>query len=159
TVADRRVILGNIQMLRDAGIVPGSSSLERAEALRREGQTVVFVAADGRLCGLIGVADPIKETAILAVRALRQDGVSLVMATGDGRATAEAVARRLAIDDVRAELLPDQKVTVIRALQRAGRVVAMAGDGVNDAPALAAADVGIAMGTGADVALESSGIT
>jgi len=158
-VADRRVALGNIAMMRELGIVPDTGILERAEALRREAQTVVFVAADGRLLGLIGVADPIKEAVADAVRDLRRDGVRLVMATGDGRATAEAVARRLAIDDVRAELLPDQKVDVVRALQGSGRVVAMAGDGVNDAPALAAADVGIAMGTGADVALESAGIT
>ncbi len=159
TVSHRRVALGNIQMMRDARIAVASGALERAEVLRREGQTVVLVAVDGRFAGLIGVADPIKPAAPDAVRVLRGDGVSLVMATGDARATADAVARRLTIDDVRAGLLPDQKIDLVRALQKAGRIVAVAGDGVNDAPALAGADVGIAMGTGADVALESAGIT
>ena len=159
TVDGRRVVLGNTQQMRLAGVAPETVILERAEALRLEGQTVVFVAADGRIVGLIGVSDPIKSTAPDAARDLARDGVRLVMLTGDSRSTASAVARRLGIDDVRAEVLPDQKAVVVRSLQAQGRVVAMAGDGVNDAPALAAADVGIAMGTGADIALESAGIT
>ncbi|OLD64496.1 MAG: copper-translocating P-type ATPase [Acidobacteria bacterium 13_1_40CM_2_68_5] len=159
TVDGRRVVLGNTQQMRLAGVAPETVILERAEALRLEGQTVVFVAADGRIVGLIGVSDPIKSTAPDAARDLARDGVRLVMLTGDSRSTASAVARRLGIDDVRAEVLPDQKAVVVRSLQAQGRVVAMAGDGVNDAPALAAADVGIAMGNGADIALESAGIT
>ncbi len=159
SVAGRRVALGNTQLIRLGGVRPESDILERAETLRLEGQTVVFVAADGRLCGLIGVTDPIKTTAPDALRDLGRDGVRVVMLTGDSRSTASAVARRLGIDDVRAEVLPEQKAEVVRGLQKDGHVVAMAGDGVNDAPALAAADVGIAMGTGADVALESAGIT
>jgi Cu+-exporting ATPase len=119
----------------------------------------MFVAIDGRAAGLVGVADPIKENAAEALSALRAEGVRIVMLTGDNRVTAEAVARRLGIDEVHAEVLPQEKGEVVRRLQAAGRVVAMAGDGVNDAPALAAAHVGIAMGTGADVALEAAGVT
>ena len=159
TVDGRRVVLGNTQQMRLAGVAPETVILERAEALRLGGQTVVFVAADSRIVGLISVSDPIKSTAPDAARDLARDGVRLVMLTGDSRSTASAVARRLGIDDVRAEVLPDQKAVVVRSLQAQGRVVAMAGDGVNDAPALAAADVGIAMGNGADIALESAGIT
>jgi Cu+-exporting ATPase len=131
----------------------------RAEALRQEGQTVVFVSVEGRLLGLLGVADPIKETAGAAVHDLQAEGLRLVMLTGDSRTTAQAVARSLGLDEVVAEVLPDQKAAHVRQLQAAGQVVAMAGDGINDAPALAQADVGIAMGTGADVALESAGVT
>jgi Cu+-exporting ATPase len=131
----------------------------RAEELRGEGQTVVFVAVDDIAAGLIGVADPIKATIPEALRLLHDDGVRIVMLTGDHRVTAEAVARRLGIDDVEAELLPDQKGGVVKRLQEAGRVVAMAGDGINDAPALAQAHVGIAMGTGTNVAMESAGVT
>ena len=130
-----------------------------AEDLRRDGKTVMFVAIDGRAAGLIGVADPIKENAAEALSALRAEGLRIVMLTGDSRVTAEAVARRLGIDEVHAEVLPQRKAEVVRELKEAGRVVAMAGDGINDAPALAAADVGIAMGTGTDVAMESAGVT
>jgi Cu+-exporting ATPase len=131
----------------------------QAELLRREGQTVVFVAAGGVLMGMIGVADPIKETAFDALRQLREEGLRIVMLTGDGRTTAESVARRLGIEEVHAEVLPEMKNEIIRALIAEGRTVAMAGDGINDAPALAAANVGIAMGTGTDVAMESAGVT
>ena len=131
----------------------------RADELRREGATVMYVATDGTASGLIAVADPVKATTPKALEALREAGVRIVMLTGDNRTTAEAVARRLGIDDVEAEVLPEQKSTVVKRLREQGRVVAMAGDGVNDAPALAAADVGIAMGTGTDVAIESAGVT
>ena len=133
--------------------------LFRSEALRREGQTVVFMAIDGRLTGLLGVADPIKQTASEAIQALHQEGIRIVMLTGDNRITAEAVARALGINEVEADVLPQDKARVVKRLQAAGRKVAMAGDGVNDAPALAQADVGIAMGTGTDVAMESAGVT
>jgi Cu+-exporting ATPase len=139
-------------------IAPGAL-LEQAEVLRREGQTVMFVTIEGRLAGLLGVADPIKESTFEAIRMLRRDGIRIVMLTGDSRTTAEAVARKLELDEVEAEVLPDQKVDVVKRLQAEGRVVAMAGDGINDAPALAQAHVGIAMGTGTDVAMESAGVT
>ena len=155
----RRVVLGTLRLMSRTGVLPETGVLERAEALRLDGQTVVFVATDGRLCGLIGVSDPIRPTAPDAVRDLGRDGLRVVMLTGDSRSTAEAVARRLGIEEVMPEVLPDQKVEAVRSLQKEGRRVAMAGDGVNDAPALAAADVGIAMGTGTDVAMESAGIT
>jgi Cu+-exporting ATPase len=158
TVRGARVMLGNVAMMRSAGIaldVAGS----RADPLRRDGQTVMFLAADDRLIALIGVADPIKATTPAAIKALRAEGLRIVMLTGDNRTTAEAVASRLGLDDVRAEVLPAGKRDVIQQLQRDGRVVAMAGDGINDAPALAEAAVGIAMGTGTDVAIESAGIT
>jgi P-type E1-E2 ATPase len=132
---------------------------EKAEARRRDGQTVMFVAVDGALAGIIAVADPIKETTPKAIADLRADGVRIVMLTGDHRATAEAVARKLGIDEVQAEVLPQQKGAIVRKYRAQGRVVAMAGDGVNDAPALAEADVGIAMGTGTDVAIKSAGVT
>ncbi|MHB8876718.1 MAG: HAD-IC family P-type ATPase, partial [Myxococcaceae bacterium] len=131
----------------------------RAAALREEGQTVMLVAIEGRLAGLLGVADPVKETTPEALRQLREEGVWVVMLTGDHRNTALAVARRLGIDEVTAEVLPAQKREVVQRLRREGRVVAMAGDGINDAPALAEAHVGIAMGTGTDVAMQSAGIT
>jgi Cu+-exporting ATPase len=131
----------------------------RAEALRKEGQTVVFVSVDDRMAGLLGIADPIKATTKDAIDALHKDGVQVVMLTGDNRATADVVARALSIDRVEAEVLPDRKADVVRDLQRGGRRVAMAGDGINDAPALAQADVGIAMGTGTDIAMESAGVT
>ncbi len=152
------VAVGNASLLRS--IEAGSGVLtERAEKLRKEGNTVVFVAVDGRAAGLLAIADPIKETASEAIRALHAEGIRIVMLTGDSRATAEAVARQLGIDDVIADVLPDQKADTIKRLQREGRFVAMAGDGVNDAPALAQAEVGIAMGTGTDVAMESAGVT
>jgi len=157
-VAGRTVALGNAALLRDLGIDTGALAA-RAEALRREGQTATFVAADGRVAGLLGVADPIKETARDAIEQLRREGLRILMLTGDARATAEAVAAKLGLDGVIAEVLPEQKVEVVKRLQAEGRVVAMAGDGVNDAPALAQAQVGIAMGTGTDVAMESAGVT
>jgi Cu+-exporting ATPase len=131
----------------------------RVNPLRSDGQTVLFVAVDGKLAGLVGVADPIKTNTVEAIRALRADGIRIVMVTGDSRATADAVARKLGLDEVVAEALPDQKVEAVKGFQAEGRIVAMAGDGVNDAPALALAQVGIAMGTGTDVAMESAGVT
>ena len=152
------VAAGNAAMMQSLGI--GVEALEpEAERLRSDGQTVMFVAVDGQLSGLLGVADPMKVSTREAIDRLHEAGVRIVMLTGDNRKTAEAVARKLKIDDVRAEVLPDQKLQVIRSLKAAGRKVAMAGDGVNDAPALAEADVGIAMGTGTDVAMESAGVT
>jgi P-type Cu+ transporter len=131
----------------------------RAEELRVDGQTVMFVAVDGQPAGLLAVADPIKATTAEAIRQLHAEGLKIVMLTGDNRTTAQAVARRLGIDDVVADVLPDQKAGEVKRLQAAGRFVAMAGDGINDAPALAQAQVGIAMGTGTDVAMESAGVT
>jgi Cu+-exporting ATPase len=127
--------------------------------LRKEGQTVMLVAVDGKIAGLLGVADPIKATTPDAVKHLHAEGIRIVMLTGDNRITAEAVARKLGIDEVVPEVLPDQKVSVVKKFQEQGRIVAMAGDGINDAPALAQAHVGIAMGTGTDVAMESAGVT
>jgi len=132
---------------------------QQAETLRTEGQTVMFVAVDGKSVGLIGVADPIKDSTPEAIGARHREGIRVVMLTGDSRTTAQAVAGKLEIDDVIAEVLPDQKVDVVKRLQSEGRFVAMAGDGINDAPALAQAQVGIAMGTGTDVAMESAGVT
>ncbi|MGH9579276.1 MAG: HAD-IC family P-type ATPase, partial [Terriglobales bacterium] len=132
---------------------------DRAEALRRDGQTVMLVAVDGRPAGLLGVTDPVKATAREAIEALRHEGIRIVMLSGDSRTTAAAVAAKLGITEFEAEVLPRQKSEVVRRLQSQGRVVAMAGDGINDAPALAQAQVGIAMGTGTDVAMESAGIT
>ena len=131
----------------------------RAEALRGDGQTVMFLVAGGAVAGILGVADPIKASTPEAIRALRAEGLRVVMLTGDSQVTAEAVARTLGLDDVIAEVLPEQKVEAVRRLQGEGHIMAMAGDGVNDAPALAQADVGIAMGTGTDVAMESAGVT
>jgi Cu+-exporting ATPase len=132
---------------------------QQANALRGEGQTVMFLAIDGKAAGLVGVADPVKDTTPEALRLLHQEGIQVVMLTGDNRVTAEAVAKKLGIERVRAEVLPEQKVEVVKQLQAERRVVAMAGDGINDAPALAQAQVGIAMGSGTDVAMESAGIT
>jgi Cu+-exporting ATPase len=157
-VDGRRVALGNPAMLREVHVDPAALA-DRAEAMRTEGQTVMFVAVDGSPAGLLGVADPVKTTTPEAIRALHGEGIRLVMLTGDSRTTAEAVARKLRIDEVVAEVLPDQKADSIKRLQSEGRVVAMAGDGINDAPALAQAQVGIAMGTGTDVAMESAGVT
>jgi Cu+-exporting ATPase len=157
-VDGREVALGNRKLLESLGVEPGSLA-ERAERQRSDGETVMFVAVDGRPAGLIGVADPIKETTRDALDALRKEGLRILMVTGDSRTTAEAVARKVGIDEVEAEVLPERKNEVVRRLQGEGKVVAMAGDGINDAPALAQADIGIAMGTGADVAVESAGIT
>ena len=158
TVEGRKIALGNRQLLQDLGIDVGDLP-EQADAQRAEGQTVMFLGVDGRAAGLIGVADPIKETTAEAIRLLHEEGIQIVMLTGDSRKTAEAVAAKLNIDQVQAEVLPDQKAAVIKKLQAEGRIVAMAGDGINDAPALAQAQVGIAMGTGTDVAMESAGVT
>jgi P-type Cu+ transporter len=152
------VALGNEALLEELGVAAGPAATQAAR-LRGEGQTVTFVVVGGRVAGLLGVADPIKESTPEALRALRAEGVRLVMVTGDGRATAEAVARKLGIEEVIAEVLPTEKSAVIQKLQAAGRVVAMAGDGINDAPALALAEVGIAMGTGTDIAMESADVT
>jgi Cu+-exporting ATPase len=152
------VALGNVALMRQLDIDAGAV-LARADELRSEGQTVMFVARDGRLIGLVGVADPIKESTPEALEQLRREGLTIVMLTGDSRRTAEAVAAKLGITHVEAEVLPERKIEVVRDLRAKGRKVAMAGDGVNDAPALAAADVGIAMGTGTDVAMQSAGVT
>ena len=157
-VGGREVLLGNAAMMRDRGVVLGVL-VARADELRREGATALFAAVDGRPGGVIAVADPIKASTPHALETLRADGVHIVMLTGDNRTTAEAVARRLGIDEVEAEVLPDQKYQIVRKLKAEGRVVAMAGDGVNDAPALAEADVGVAMGTGTEVAIQSAGVT
>ncbi|HEU5261556.1 MAG TPA: copper-translocating P-type ATPase [Gemmatimonadales bacterium] len=158
TVEAQPVALGNRALMADLRVELGRFA-DKAEALRAEGQTVMFVAVDGKLAGLLGVADPIKETTPEAIRALHREGIRIVMLTGDSRTTAQAVAGKLGIDEVMAEVLPDQKVDVVKRLQAEGRFVAMAGDGINDAPALAQAQVGIAMGTGTDVAMESAPVT
>jgi Cu+-exporting ATPase len=157
-VDGREVALGNAAMMEAIG-APLGDAAERAEVLRKEGQTVMFVAIDGSLCGLVAVADPIKETSKEAIDALHAAGLRIVMLTGDSETTARAVAKRLGIDDVIAGVLPDQKAAEVRRLKASGHTVAMAGDGINDAPALAEAHVGIAMGTGTDVAMESASVT
>jgi len=158
TVEGRTVALGNLKLFEelhlDAGDLPA-----RAETLRADGQTVMLLAIDGKAAGLIGVADPVKASTPDAIRALHEEGVQVIMLTGDNRITAEAVAKKLGIDRVEAEVLPEQKASIVKQLQAEGRIVAMAGDGINDAPALAQAQVGIAMGTGTDVAMESAGVT
>ncbi|MGH9374988.1 MAG: copper-translocating P-type ATPase, partial [Terriglobia bacterium] len=156
-VEGRECALGNMAMLEEVK-VETNDLVDQAETLRAEGQTVMFLAVDGRLSGLLGVADPIKDSAPEAIRLLQQEGLRLVMLTGDHRKTAEVVARRLGIDEIEAEVSPERKGEVVRKLQAEGRIVAMAGDGINDAPALAQANAGIAMGTGTDVAIESAGI-
>jgi Cu+-exporting ATPase len=157
-VGDRRVALGNAALMGELR-VEAAALQSQADEHRAEGQGVMFVALDDRLAGLLVVADPIKDSAADAVAELRRDGIHVVMLTGDNLRTAEAVARRVGIDEVMAEVLPDQKQAKVEELKRQGRRVAMAGDGINDAPALAAADVGIAMGTGTDVAMESAAVT
>jgi Cu+-exporting ATPase len=152
------VALGNHKLLDDLKIDSGELSA-KAEAMRAEGQTVMFVAVDKKAVGLLGVADPVKETTPEVIRQLHREGIKVIMVTGDSRSTAEVVAKTLGIDEVIAEVLPDQKVEVVKKFQKQGRIVAMAGDGINDAPALAQAQVGIAMGTGTDVAMESAGVT
>ncbi len=158
TVEDKRIALGNAKFLTELGIDTAALA-SQAETLRGDGATAIFIAVDGTAAGILAIADPVKATTPDALKALKAEGIHVVMLTGDNRTTAEAVARRLGIDEVEAEVLPDQKSAIVEKLRREGRVVAMAGDGVNDAPALAAADVGIAMGTGTDVAMESAGIT
>jgi Cu+-exporting ATPase len=158
TAGGRSVALGNAGLMADLGIALGD--LEgTADALRREGATALFVGVDGRAAGVIAIADPVKATTRTAIEALRADGIHVVMLTGDNRTTAEAVARTLGIADVHADVLPADKHRIVRQLKAEGKVVAMAGDGVNDAPALAEADVGIAMGSGTEVAMQSAGIT
>ncbi|MCJ7672144.1 MAG: HAD-IC family P-type ATPase, partial [Acidimicrobiia bacterium] len=157
-VAGRSAALGNERLLAELGVTPGELS-PRAEALRLEGMTVVFVVRDGQVIGMLAVSDPVKPTTPAAIRALHADGIRIVMLTGDSRTAAEAVAAKLGIDEVEAEVTPDQKGAVVKRLQAQGRKVAMAGDGINDAPALAQADVGVAMGTGTDIAMESAGVT
>jgi P-type Cu+ transporter len=157
-VDERNVALGNAKLVDGLGF-DGNRFLEAANSRRDDGETVMFVVVDGEIGGLIAVADPVKTTTADAIKALHEEGLQIVMATGDNERTAKAVAARLGIDDIRADLSPEDKVRIVEELQRAGRQVAMAGDGVNDAPALAQADVGIAMGTGADVAIESAGFT
>jgi Cu+-exporting ATPase len=157
-VDGKRVLLGN-RLLMQSENVDTSAFEEEANQLREDGATVIFAAVDGKVCGLLAIADPIKDTTKAAIAALQNEGIRVVMLTGDNRTSAEAVARKLHIDEVKAEVLPEDKGKVIQQLKNEGRVVVMAGDGVNDAPALATADVGIAMGTGTDVAIESAGIT
>ena len=158
TVEGKRILLGNARFLEEYGISADPLG-EQADALRRDGATAIFIGIDGMVAGVFAIADAIKQTTPEALAALRRKGITVVMLTGDNRTTAQAVARRLGIDQVEAEVLPDQKSAVVARLKSEGHVVAMAGDGVNDAPALAAADVGIAMGSGTDVAIESAGVT
>lgn len=158
TIDGKRVLLGN-RILMEVESVDTTAFDEQADQLRTDGATVIFAAVAGQVCGLIAIADPIKETTKRAISALHKKGMRVVMLTGDNRTSAEAVARKLDIDEVEAEVLPEDKGKFVQRLKDEGRIVAMAGDGVNDAPALATADVGIAMGTGTDVAIESAGIT
>ncbi len=157
-VEGRTVTLGSADFLTNRHMDP-TALLSEADRLRGDGATVIFIGIDTQVAGIFAIADPVKETTPEAVQALHAAGIEVVMLTGDNRVTAEAVARRLGIDRVEAEVLPDHKADVVQRLRAEGRVVAMAGDGVNDAPALAAADVGLAMGTGTDVAIESAGVT
>jgi Cu+-exporting ATPase len=158
TVEGKRVAVGSSALFAALGIDPGELT-ERAEALRRDAQGVMMIAVDGNAAGLVAVADPVKKNARAALAALREDGIRIVMLTGDSRTTADAVARQLGVDEVFAEVLPDQKAAAVKRLQDEGRFVGMAGDGINDAPALAQAQVGIAMGTGTDVAMDSAAVT
>ncbi|MGZ8161810.1 MAG: copper-transporting P-type ATPase, partial [Methylobacter sp.] len=158
TVNGHQVALGNAQLMAESGIDSGLLT-DRIEALSKQGQTVMIIAIDGKAAGLLGVADPIKRTTVKALAELQNEHIKVVMLTGDRRTTAEFVAQSLGIDQVYAEILPDQKSEIVKQLQAEGRVVAMAGDGINDAPALAQAQIGIAMGTGADIAMESAGVT
>jgi Cu+-exporting ATPase len=154
----KSIALGNAKFLSELGI-DVTELTKKADEVRKEGATAIFMAVDGQLAGTLAIADPIKASTAGAIKALQAEGIRIVMLTGDNRTTADAVARRLGIADVEAEVLPDQKSAIVRRYKAAGKAVAMAGDGVNDAPALAAADVGIAMGTGTDVAMESAGVT
>jgi Cu+-exporting ATPase len=158
TVDGREIALGNRALMEELG-VDAAALVARAEPLRKDAQTAMYVAVDGKPAGVIGVADPIKETTPDAIRALHSEGIRIVMLTGDNETTARAVASKLEIDEVIAEVLPDQKVEAVKRFQSAGQIVAMAGDGINDAPALSQAQVGVAMGTGTDVAMESAGVT
>jgi Cu+-exporting ATPase len=157
-VQGRHVALGNAQLMAESGVATEPLT-ESIETLRQQGQTVMMIAVDGKAAGLLGVADPIKKTTLKALAELHKEGIKVVMLTGDSRTTAEFVAQSLGIEQVYAEVLPEQKSEVVKQLQAEGRIVAMAGDGINDAPALAAAHIGIAMGTGTDIAMESAGVT
>ena len=157
-VGGRAVALGNSAMMKDMDLDTADADA-KADILRTDGKTAMFIAVDGTLAGIVAVADPIKESTAQAIKELHAQGLRVIMATGDNERTAQAVAGKLGIDEVRAGVLPEDKKTLIEQLRKDGHKIAMAGDGVNDAPALAAADVGIAMGTGADVAMESAGIT
>ena len=157
-VERKRVVMGNAKFLTELNIATDGLETE-ADRLRRDGATAIFVAINGKAAGVIAIADPVKTSTQQALNDLKAEGLRIVMLTGDNRTTAEAVARRLGITEIEADVLPDQKGATIERLRKQGRVVAMAGDGINDAPALAAADVGIAMGTGTDVAIESAGVT
>ena len=154
----RSVALGNVKLMDDLGIT-FSAMVAKADQLRGDGATALYVAVDGQPAAVIAIGDPIKATTSAALDRLRADGIQIVMLTGDNKTTAQAVARKLGIEDVEADVLPEDKLHIVRQLKSEGRIVAMAGDGVNDAPALAEADVGIAMGTGTDVAIQSAGIT
>ncbi|HSF58640.1 MAG TPA: heavy metal translocating P-type ATPase, partial [Candidatus Binatia bacterium] len=157
-VEGKRVALGNRKLLEELNVDPGHL-WDQSEELRKDGQTVMVVVVEGVVSGLLGVTDPVKQSTPEAIRMLHEDQMKIIMLTGDNRTTAEAVARKLGIDEIYAEVLPEQKIEVVKDLQAKGRMVAMAGDGINDAPALAQAHVGIAMGTGTDVAMESAGVT
>lgn len=157
-IKGRDVALGNVMLMEESSI-DVSSLLAQSDDLRSDGATVIFIAVDGKAAGLLAIADPVKETTPAAIKALHSQGIRIVMLTGDNRRTAEAVAKTLNIEEVEAEILPKDKGRIVKKLRDEGKVVAMAGDGTNDAPALAAADVGIAMGTGTDVAMESAGVT
>jgi Cu+-exporting ATPase len=154
-----RVLAGKEKFLADSGVTLSDELKSQAGRWQEQAQTTVWIALDGRAIGLLGIADPIKPTTRDAIRELHDMGLKIIMCTGDNRRTAESVARELGIDEVRAEVMPDEKIEIVKRLKADGKIVAMAGDGINDAPALAAADVGIAMGTGTDVAIESAGIT
>jgi P-type Cu+ transporter len=158
-LAARRVLVGKEKFLADAGVTFSNEVRRQADRLQEQAQTTVWIALDGHAVGVLGIADPIKPTTRTAIRALHDMGLKIIMCTGDNRRTAESVARELGIDEFRAEVMPDEKIEIVKRLKTSGAIVAMAGDGINDAPALAAADVGIAMGTGTDVAIESAGIT
>jgi Cu+-exporting ATPase len=158
TVEGKRIVLGNLPFLQEQG-VDTSTLMTKADEMRRDGATVIFASMDGTLAGVFAIADPVKQTTPGALAALKAEGIRIIMVTGDNRTTANAVAKRLGIDEIEAEILPDQKASAVAKFKQQGRIVAMAGDGVNDAPALAAADVGVAMGSGTDVAMESAGVT
>ncbi|SFL46609.1 Cu+-exporting ATPase, partial [Nitrosomonas aestuarii] len=157
-IKGRNVALGNVTLMEEKDVNVSSMS-NQANELRSDGATVIFIAVDGQVAGILAIADPVKETTSDAINQLKKQGIHIVMLTGDNRRTAEAVAKRLGIEEVEAEILPEDKSKIVKKLRDTGRVVAMAGDGTNDAPALAAADVGIAMGAGTDVAIESAGVT
>jgi Cu+-exporting ATPase len=157
-VENSAIALGNAKLLEELKVSPGTLPA-KAETLRADGQTIMFVVVENKIAGLLAVADPIKQTTAEAIRQLHADGIRIVMLTGDSRTAAQAVAGKLQIDEVIAEVLPQDKASIVKRLQGEGRFVAMAGDGINDAPALAQAQVGIAMGTGTDVAMESAGVT